>query len=543
MALTVLRHLFDCSRRKKGALSAFCSDTKLQRSYPRLLVQRKQRAQDRTRLVISKQGRLVQTLQCPPVPVRRPDPAGPQLNRKTTTRPFASPFVIKQTQNIQSPSTPTRSPLPNPPRSLRSPSIFHLPTAPPFPHSPPLPLRSPPPLTMGKQPRGPVATLTHLPHDVLLHILDLMTPAQIAAYSQLCRLTAASATDPSIWASVARRHLGIAPPHSNTLSAKEVSRLATSLVSRWWLLIGAFVPGVAVHFRKGFAEIRARGGIELPISNDAQESAYVIGGSHKDAAVPVAVPGVSMDFFLDAAGPFPMDGMRIRIVHASEPVDPQELPPTAADSAPSMASLNLGPAHVMSERATSHITTPLTDEARVRIKVNNTTVVESCTPEALEFSVLDISVGPELLQTKPRMNTIVIEYDRSSAAAYWLKEVTVVPHILPMPAVPKESLRFGARGLALPETLEKPVTPEPAQQPRSDRPQEGFEIPHPRRTVRHHLPQSTKYRLVEAQVGGRHHKGYRLSKQAKKPKHIFHHNHYRSPRGPTPGSPRSRSGR
>lgn len=398
---------------------------------------------------------------------------------------------------------------------------------------------------MGKQPRGGLATLTHLPQDVVLHILDLMTPAQIVAYSQLCRLTAASATDPSIWASVARRHLGIAPPHSNTLSAKEVSRLATSLVCRWWLVSGAFVPGVAVHFRKGFAEIRPRGGVEVPISNDAQESAYVIGGSHKDAAVPVAVPGVSMDFFLDAAGPFPMEGMRIRIVHASEPAGPEDKPTaTAHTAAPPMAPLNLGSAHVAWESPSPAATTPVSvsvsDEARVRIKVNNTTVVESCAPDALEFSVLDISVAPELLQTKPRMNTLVIEYDRSSTAAYWLKEVTVVPHILPMPPVPKESLRFVVRG---PEPSEKPVTPEPAVEPSPECPQNGFEIPLPRRTVRHMPPQSIKYRLVEAQVGSRHHKGAKMSKQAKKPKHVFHHNHYRSPRGPAPGSPRSRSGR
>lgn len=414
----------------------------------------------------------------------------------------------------------------------------------------------------GTKPAKPTYTLTSLPHDVLLHLLDQLSPAQIAAYSQLSRATAASASDPYIWASVARRHLGIAPSHISSLSAPAVSRLATALSCRWWLATGTFVQGVPVHFRKGFTEVRARGGIEVPVAPERSDTCYVFGGRHKDAVVPVAVPSVSFDFSLDPAGPFPMDGMRIRLVHASEPVveDPADLSSEVSSesltdsllsSAPEMAGLSLGPGFY--EGSEHDAVSPQSDRARIRVKLNNTTVIESTAPDPDVFSVLDVCIGPELLQTKPRMNTLIVEYDRTSTAAYWLKEVSLKPAILPVAPVSPESLVFGVQ--AAPQ--EAVVTAEPEEVPeRVSSPREQFarpsydEIPRtppppprmPRRTARY---QPTTYYMVDARGGANTHRGGKHQKQGKKPKHVYHHNgHHRSPRRSSPTTVgRSRSGR
>lgn len=401
-------------------------------------------------------------------------------------------------------------------------------------------------------------TLTSLPHDVLLHLLDQLTPSQIAAYSELSRSTALSASDPYIWASVARRHLGIAPPHTNSLSAAAVSRLATALSCRWWLATGTFVQDVAVHFRKGFTEVRARGGIEVPVAKDHSETCYVFGGRHKDSSVPVAVPSVSMDFSLDPAGPFPMDGMRIRLVHASEPVweDPMitEVPAEAStESLPPMAELSLGLG--LFEGSDSDVPSPPADRARIRVRLNNSTVIESTAPDPDVFSVMDVCIGPELLQTRPRMNTLIVEYDRSSTAAYWLKEVSLTPAILPVAPISPESLVFGVQSAKKNAVITAESDAESVEIPAEGtfrhghreniRPNHGSDGPRtpPHPTRRGHRLQTARYHLVDAQPGGKTHRGGKHQKQGKKPKHVYHHNgHHRSPRGSSPNSPsRSRS--
>ena len=385
---------------------------------------------------------------------------------------------------------------------------------------------------MGTTPRGTSAALPHLPHDVLLHILDRMTPAQTTLFSQLCTTTAAAAADPAIWASLARRHLGIAPAQ-HALSAATLSSLAASLVSRWWLATGAFVPGVPVHFRKGFTEVHARGGVERDVADGSSVAAYVFGGRHRDAAVPVAVPAVTMHFFLDAAGPFPMEGMLLRLVHVSEPAphDPPAFPSAFPPPAPPAPDA----------RACAP------DVARVRIVVNGSTLLACAVPAGDRLHVLDVHVPPELLLTKPRLNTVAVEYDRASRAAYWLKSVDVVPCILPLPPIADDALRFAPR---VPDVMPLPrpwarvdddarATP-PEEEPPRERPREEHSPP-PRRAVGS-PPHPAQARAGDA-AAAKHHKAAKVVKQARKPKHVFHHNHYRSPRGNAPGSPRARAGR
>ena len=375
----------------------------------------------------------------------------------------------------------------------------------------------------------PSATLIHLPTEVQHSIFASLAPTQITSLAALTRSTTKVIADPHFWRVVSLHNLGTVPDEP---SAKSVRKLADSLVCRWWLLTGLFVAGVPVHRRSGFCQVAVRGGVELPIVHPEKESCYVFGGQHEAAAIPVMNPSVSLCFYLDPAGPFPVNGMRLALVHTVEVPE--------RDSDPNLSDLDLGPA------AIENFMQPLVDPfASVTVRVNNKRLLHSFRPESGNFQVTHIQVPPDLLVTKPRMNHISVEYDRDSTAAYWLKDVSIMPSILPLPV--EESLVTGIRiGEPLPQPQPvRPVVSHPPS-PRS-RPQDqshghpnNHGSHHHRRPVHRLTNHSLKLHITEAPPAPRHQKGYHVNI---KPRHMYHHNFFRSPRRSSPNSPKARSAR
>lgn len=392
---------------------------------------------------------------------------------------------------------------------------------------------------------SPEATLPVLPQDVLFQILDRMPPAQIATYAQLNKAAFEAASHPSVWASAARRHLAVAPEHPVTSAA--LLELAQTLVCRWWLLMGTVVAGVPAHFRRGFSDVCTRGGLELPIVSNESDTCYVFGPQYRHRIVPALTPGVTLHFFFDAAGPFPVQGMRLRIIHA---VRQPRFDDERTDDLPrGMAHLSLS-----APRYESVYTEP--GEARVAIRVNSDTLFESFTPQGENFSVLDIDVSPDCLVTKPRMNTICIEYDRTSTAAYWLRDVSIVPSIIPPQHVDEEWLKFPQRNTPpfamYPETSSRSFAPyvTDAQETREENNnREAHEAREESDRAGSSTPTSPrlpgvvlKHVVADEQASARARKG-KGHTQSKRPKHVYHHNYYRSPRRSVPSSPKGRFGR
>lgn len=388
---------------------------------------------------------------------------------------------------------------------------------------------------------GRAPTLATLPQDVTVQILERMAPRDIARYGTLCRSTAASAADPLVWAAAARRCLGVA---RHDLTPAAVRALAAMLVCRWSVATGLLVPGVAVHFRKGFSDIRARGGVEVPVEEGGALCCYVVGDERRDHVVRVPVPRVEMDFSLVAAGPFPMAGMVLRVVHGSEAVSAADARHRASVGAQQRAAehptltpqhLDLGPPHF----ATMHSAGGERDvhmgptEARVSIKLNNITVVDKCAPEGFVFSTLDVPLPPDILRTKPRMNTLVIEYHRSSTAPYWLKEVQIVPAILPLPPVetPRQTFTVGP--------VDRPTKSADMFAPHAATVADPTPAPEPAHT-RHSAPRESRSRHpnLTATKPSYPCDTYEQRQQNHHQKHYYHYN--RKPRRSAPLSPRSR---
>eukprot|EP00177_Eucheuma_denticulatum_P008089 GFKZ01014744.1.p1 GENE.GFKZ01014744.1~~GFKZ01014744.1.p1 ORF type:complete len:412 (-),score=61.71 GFKZ01014744.1:360-1595(-) len=393
----------------------------------------------------------------------------------------------------------------------------------------------------------PNPTLTSLPHDIHLHILHFMHPTQLALYSQLCTLTHVPTQDPSLWANIARRHLGISPPAPATPAS--VSALAESLVSRWWLMTGVIVPGVPVHFRKGFAQIYSRGGEEV-LLDERGDSAYVWGGKQKEGAIPATMPGMELDFYLDVAGPFPMEGIKVKVLHAAR----------EEEAGGEMHNDDL----------------PLTPKspvvAKVRIRVNEEDDKEVCLEPSDSFETFEFVVDADALRTKPRMNRLFIEYDRHSTASYWMREVMIVPCVLPMPRLDERKLLFkdalevgGATEKEVGNSdgtnevhgwehemrvaeerrdvgqtdasvrMQRSTSPRGEEgSPRASRVRPEAESP-PRRVANSLELDISRMHLSEPTMGkGKMPKCKRVGKT---PKHMYHHNHYRSPRGNSRGGP------
>lgn len=293
-----------------------------------------------------------------------------------------------------------------------------------------------------------------------------------------------------------------------------------------------FVLNVPVHRRSGFCDISARGGVEIPIIPHKAPTCYVFGGRHEGAAVPVVVPAVSLCFFLETEGPFPVNGMRLALTHAVE---------NEIDDVPDLAHLSLGPSAAVGEQTEQTSSSAESLFASVRVKVNNQTLLSSCSPQSDIFQVTHVHVPADILVTKPRMNHISIEYDRSSTAAYWLKSISIMPTVLPPPAEEKEasSLRIG-------EEIENPSSETPAPETETPQsrgsPQSNRRSTAERRHARRQADIAFQQCLADQQAIVRHNKGLVITNL--KPKHMYHHNYFRSPRRSSPSSPKySRSGR
>lgn len=402
---------------------------------------------------------------------------------------------------------------------------------------------------MGKQPLG-AATLSTLPEDVHLQLLDLLPPAQIAVFAELSLATSEIAAAPSVWASVARRHLAVVPPIPHP-SASAVLDLARSLVYRWWVATGLFVPGVPVHRRKGFISASARGGVEIPLTPDGAEACYVFGGRHAHLSTPASAPAVDLQFALDPAGPFPVDGLVLRLHHAAEPVpscdSPEEDPVDIADL----------PKHT---------------HARVRVALNNVPLTELVISATGRFETVMVPVPARMLLSKPTSNVLTVGFDRASRAGYWLRDVTLTPVVLPPPPLAMDTPEIPVgpdehSPAIMTSTTTSPMMPtittavtEPSTEdpPTVDRQMEEdprHESPSPRRRAqgsrsRDSARSAARERAVLASsaAGGEHVQQSRSprakhQKGVKPSKHMFHHHqHHRNSRravGPAPKSPRS----
>lgn len=314
-------------------------------------------------------------------------------------------------------------------------------------------------------------------------------------------------------------------------------------------MTGVIVPGVPVHFRKGFAQIHSRAGHEI-LLDDAGNSAYVWGAKRKDDPIPLFMPGMELDFYLDVAGPFPMDGVRVRVLHAACEEEVVE--------------------GMHDDRAASMPKSPAV--ARVSIRLNEEDDREVHLEPSASFEAFEFVVGADALRTKPRMNRLFIEYDRHSTASYWLREVMIVPCVLPMPKVEESKLPFkgamqlggttdktpgnqdvtndisdGEHDMTAADARRAGVQTNPVVRMQRNTPmasEEGSRRPSPQGSPSASPPRRvatlaeldmTRVFLSEPVMG----KGKmpKCKKLVKTPKHMYHHNHYRSPRGSSRGGP------
>lgn len=297
--------------------------------------------------------------------------------------------------------------------------------------------------------------LADIPDDVAHQILDHLSPADIANYALLNRATLKTVTDPFVWASAARRHLAIVSPNLTTSSS--LHDMAKSLACHWSVFTGLIAEGCPVHIRSGFAWVVARGGIEVPLHRDKPESAYVFGGRFSDRAVPSSLPSLDLHVALDPKGPFPVNGLRCRVVHAAEPCETDVIGAHAhtirgcknTNSDVQFESMhssvkvsqhgdNQGQFH---DRHINQGSEKLA-EAQVTVKLNGHIITHmSCRPTT-EFQAWEFNIPSDRMVTKPALNYLSIEYGRGSTAGYWLRDVAVSPTFLSFPELDIKWLDF-----------------------------------------------------------------------------------------------------
>lgn len=296
--------------------------------------------------------------------------------------------------------------------------------------------------------------LADIPDDVAHQILDHLSPAEITNYALLNRATLKTVTDPFVWASAARRHLAIVSPDLTTSSS--LHDMAKSLACHWSVFTGLIAEGCPVHIRSGFAWVVARGGIEVPLHRDKPESAYVFGGRFSDRAVPSSLPSLSLQVALDPNGPFPVNGLRCRVVHAAEPCEANVI---AAHARAIGGDKNIN-SDVLFESMHSPVKVQHVDdqaqfhddhknqgseklaEAQVTVKLNGHIITHmSCYPTT-EFQTWEFIIPPDRMLTKPALNYLSIEYGRGSTAGYWLRDVAVSPTFLSFPELDIKWLDF-----------------------------------------------------------------------------------------------------
>lgn len=427
--------------------------------------------------------------------------------------------------------------------------------------------------------------LLSLPLDVIFAILENLSPLELASFSQVSSTARHLISHPRIWHAAAARHLADFSVKPSSLA--EFYSLARKLVCRWWLLTGAFVAGIPVHRRTGFADVRARGGWERSIHPNGAATCYVM-GDPDIANLVISKPAVHLSFFLNSDGPYPVDGMRITLVHAIEnpiltsdvashlaphPSSPASEPPSASTShvapfsrmappllalpGPQIASVHppnlpvpysqpiaqyfsytaVSPTSASRQQGPVHLT----------IKVNNNTILSNYRPQGPHFSVLHLSVPQDVLLPKPRVNTLSIELNKYPNEAYWLKEVSISPFILPPPIFDSSSLIF-------PRNHSPPLRSELEEVPQSVRPptENGCAAPcSPRASSR--IPRRDQQPSQGVSRNNTdlisHRVDHYVHAQTKRPRHQtvpktrryqYHHNNYRSPRGSSNNSSKTR---
>lgn len=298
-------------------------------------------------------------------------------------------------------------------------------------------------------------SLHDLPTEVLESILVVQPPATVCAVACASRALR-DAVSPVVWRSNTVRTLRVPAD-----SAAETRSRANSLVCAWWAASGALVRGVPVHFRRGFVGVRQRGAASLVRIRSASEDAALVLGAPDDAhGSHSPKPSLEMDFALNEAGPFPVDGMMVRVVGAPVPHSPPSPPSSPLARSPSSrpilpwAPLARSPpgsptfgvggprlpraSQLRAEGARqrdviSSISSDDEASATVRVVINGTEIGTHTVSEQCAFKHVDLFIPSSLLRCKPKMNTILVEYiEAESTASYWLKEVRVVPKILPL---------------------------------------------------------------------------------------------------------------
>lgn len=286
-------------------------------------------------------------------------------------------------------------------------------------------------------------TVTDLPEDVVHHILGFLAPRDICTFASLSPNTQRILQDASIWSQVAHRQLRIQPAtisSTGSTSALSVSNvedlkhLVDQLMFHWHVSIGVLIAGVALHRRTGFSQVTPRGGVELKLSDSSSDSAYVFAGSFAHLAVPNASPALVLSFSMHEDGPFPTDGMRLRLMHAAEPATKQ-----APESVESTSVHNAIPDNP--NKVTFHASTHPNDtfglHAKISITLNGHPIHHQLLSPSFDFELTQLHIPAHLLVTAPAINVLAVEYDRSSTAGYWLRDVTLAPTIATLPPPPE----------------------------------------------------------------------------------------------------------
>lgn len=261
-------------------------------------------------------------------------------------------------------------------------------------------------------------TLQDLPPEVLESVLVVQPPAELCLLA-CTNKTISNCINSRVWSAVARRHL-----KAQAKSVDEARDAADRLICTWWAAAGALVRDVPVHFRRSFVAVRARAGSLVRIRSSDDAAAFVM----SDTLLYGPPPALEMDFVFGTEGPFPVDGMVARIVAAAVPREPARSPPNSPSrfsprSINSMCCMNLGQDVV----------------ATARVLLNGIVLAEITLTDVCTFSTTDVTIPAALLHTKPRVNTLAVEYcTENSTAACWLKTVRLVPSVLPLSPVDNE---------------------------------------------------------------------------------------------------------
>lgn len=368
-------------------------------------------------------------------------------------------------------------------------------------------------------------TVTELPEDVVIHILTFLAPRDICAFASVSPDTRRIFHDASIWTQVARRHLRISSNTSSstrsrlsplTSNVDDLKQLVDQLIFHWHVSIGVLMSGIALHRRTGFSQVTPRGGVELKLSDSSSDSAYVFGGSFAHLAVPNASPALILSFPIHEDGPFPVDGMRLRLMHAAEPVIKQ-----ASDSTETLpigdSDLDKTPVAVSENSSVA-----VDPHAKICLTLNGHLIDNQVLYSSFDFETSHFHVPSHLLVTAPASNLLAVEYDRSSTAGYWLRDVALVPTIATLPPPPEK--------LPLPLTL-----PDLSPQSQSD-----FEPESPPNSQTNALPQTRVHLQFHLQNPSLRRRPPHLRQSPRRASHKSRSPRLpRSPRSPRQHSPRS----